>query len=99
MSNITSGTPSVEPVIGSLEGLVAPNCPVALDSDEGSAYANSLFAKLKALTAEAHAITRRYKQQTSESRALMEESLLKLQNLLYEKQHLEKEIEKCREYG
>lgn len=88
-----------DPVINALSGLVAPNCSIALDSEEGQAYANSLFAKLKALHRQAHATVRQYKQQTSEARALMDESLLKLQNLLYEKRHLEKEIEKCREYG
>ncbi|PVF94741.1 hypothetical protein CPB86DRAFT_712571 [Serendipita vermifera] len=94
-----SHIPEVEPVINSLSSLVAPNCPIALDSDEGQAYANSLFAKLKALNRQAHGTVRQYKQQTTESRASMEESLLKLQNLLYEKRHLEREIEKCKEYA
>jgi THO complex subunit 5 len=94
-----SNIPEVEPVISSLAALVAPNCPIALDSDEGQAYANALFAKLKALNRQAHATVRQYKQKTAESRASMEESLLKLQNLLYEKRHLEREIEKCKEYA
>jgi THO complex subunit 5 len=88
-----------DPVINALANLVAPNCTIVLDSEEGQAYADSLFAKLKALNRQAHATVREYKQETSEARALMDESLLKLQNLLYEKRHLEKEIEKCREYG
>lgn len=88
-----------DPVIDALTSLVAPNCPILLNSEEGQAYASSLFAKLKALNRQANTTVREYKQETSEARALMDESLLKLQNLLYEKRHLEKEIEKCREYG
>ncbi|CCA70491.1 hypothetical protein PIIN_11853 [Serendipita indica DSM 11827] len=91
--------PNAAPILTSLSALVAPNCPIALDSPEGQAYADSLFAHLKALNREAHAVVQRSKQLTASSRALMDERLLKLQNLLYEKRHLEKEIEKCQEYG
>ena len=91
--------PNAAPALTSLSALVAPNCPIALDSSEGQAYADSLFASLAALNREAHMVVQQSKQLTAVSRALMDESLLKLQNLLYEKRHLEKEIEKCQEYG
>jgi THO complex subunit 5 len=99
MAPFESRIPDAEPVINALISLVEPNYPFSLDSEEGQAYANAMFAKLKSLNRQAHATVRQYKQETSDVRASMDESLLKLQNLLYEKRHLEMEIEKCRQYG
>ncbi|KIM29526.1 hypothetical protein M408DRAFT_15864 [Serendipita vermifera MAFF 305830] len=99
MAPLESSIPDAEPVITALAGLVAPNYPFSLDSEEGQAYANAMFAKLKSLNRQAHAIVRQYKQETATVRASMDESLLELQNLLYEKRHLEMEIDKCRQYG
>jgi len=99
MGPFDSKIPDAEPVINALRDLVAPNSPFSLESEEGQAYANAMLAKLKSLNRQAHATVRQYKQQTADVRASMDESLLKLQNLLYEKRHLEMEIEKCRQYG
>ncbi|KAG8834887.1 hypothetical protein FRC17_006632 [Serendipita sp. 399] len=99
MTALEPRIPDAEPTLNALSALVAPNCAIALNSTEGQAYADSLFAHLKSLHREAHATVRHHKQQTASARALMDESLLKLQNLRYERRHLEKEIENCREYG
>lgn len=99
MAPLDSSIPDAEPVITALAGLVAPNYAFSLDSEEGQAYANAMFAKLKSLNRQAHATVRQYKEETANVRASMDESLLKLQNLLYEKRHLEMEIDKCRQYG
>ncbi|OAX43480.1 hypothetical protein K503DRAFT_847146 [Rhizopogon vinicolor AM-OR11-026] len=61
--------------------------------------ANALVARLKALNRNANATTRSCKQATTEARHDMDQTHLGLQNLLYEKRHLEKEIDKCRQFA
>ena len=61
--------------------------------------AGALFARLKALNRAANAATRTHKQATSDARHDMDQTHLGLQNYLYEKRHLEREIEKCRQFA
>ncbi|KAG1755676.1 Fms-interacting protein-domain-containing protein [Suillus lakei] len=61
--------------------------------------ANALVARLKALNRNANAATRACKQSTTEARHDMDQTHLGLQNLLYEKRHLEREIDKCRQFA
>ena len=61
--------------------------------------AGALFARLKALNRSANHATRAHKQATVDARHEMDQTYLGLQNLLYEKRHLEREIEKCRQFA
>jgi len=61
--------------------------------------AGALLARLKALNRNANAATRVHKQATSDARQEMDQTHLGLQNLLYEKRHLEREIDKCRQFA
>ncbi|KAF7976277.1 hypothetical protein HWV62_7172 [Athelia sp. TMB] len=61
--------------------------------------ASALVARLKALNRNANAATRDHKQATAEARQEMDQTHLGLQNLLYEKRHLEREIDKCRQFA
>ena len=61
--------------------------------------AGALFARLKALNRSANHATRAHKQATADARHEMDQTYLGLQNLLYEKRHLEREIEKCRQFA
>ena len=85
-------------VIDGLRGLVSSgylNHDIALVNTR----AGALFARLKALNRSANAATRTHKQATAETRHDMDQTYLGLQNLLYEKRHLEREIEKCRQFA
>lgn len=57
-----------------------------------------LFARLKALHREASLQALSAKASATQHRSNMDQASLELQNLVYEKQHLEQEIQKCREY-
>ncbi|KZT39604.1 hypothetical protein SISSUDRAFT_1045276 [Sistotremastrum suecicum HHB10207 ss-3] len=59
----------------------------------------ALLAWLKALHRSANVATRAIKQQTAEARLAMDQTHLGLQNLLYERRHLEREIDKCRQFA
>ena len=61
--------------------------------------AGALFARLKALNRDANAAARARKQVTADARHDMDQTDLRLQNLLYEKRHLEREIDKCRQFA
>ena len=61
--------------------------------------AMALIGRLKSLNRAANNATRLHKDVTAEARLEMDESHLQLQNLLYEKRHLEREIEKCRQFA
>ncbi|KAF5369920.1 hypothetical protein D9758_001036 [Tetrapyrgos nigripes] len=60
---------------------------------------NSLFSCLKSLNRTANLATRATKEETAVARQEMDQAHLGLQNLLYEKRHLEREIEKCRQFA
>lgn len=61
--------------------------------------AMALVGRLKSLNRTANTSTRIHKEATSAARQDMDQSHLGLQNLLYEKRHLEREIEKCRQFA
>jgi len=61
--------------------------------------AMALTARLKSLYRDANTATRNSKDETAAARQEMDQSHLNLQNLLYEKRHLEREIEKCRQFA
>ena len=69
------------------------------DYDSLHIRAGALFARLKALNRAANAATRSHKQTTADARTEMDQTHLGLQNLLYEKRHLEREIDKCRHFA
>ncbi|KAI0729431.1 Fms-interacting protein-domain-containing protein [Fomitopsis betulina] len=90
--------PVPDPVVDSLRALVDPSL---LPPDLAAAHirAGALFARLKALNRAANGATRAQKQATADARLQMDHTYLGLQNLLYEKRHLEREIEKCRQFA
>ncbi|KAF6762127.1 THO complex, subunit 5, partial [Ephemerocybe angulata] len=59
----------------------------------------ALIGRIKYLNRVANTATRQKKETTAEARQEMDQSHLGLQNLLYEKRHLEREIEKCRQFA
>lgn len=61
--------------------------------------ASALLARLKALNRTANLATRTHKQATADAKQDMDQTHLDLQNLLYEKRHLEREIDKCRQFA
>ncbi|KAJ3722937.1 Fms-interacting protein-domain-containing protein [Lentinula raphanica] len=75
--------------------------PAYADSDAQSLLIRSsaLVSCLKSLNRAANTATRTKKDETTAARQEMDQSHLGLQNLLYEKRHLEREIEKCRQFA
>ncbi|TFK28722.1 hypothetical protein FA15DRAFT_664757 [Coprinopsis marcescibilis] len=71
----------------------------ATDATAIHVQAMALIGRLKALNRAANTATRLRKDDTAASRQEMDHSHLGLQNLLYEKRHLEREIEKCRQFA
>lgn len=94
----TGVPPSPDEVIDKLRDLVSQN---HLDQDTAAMHirAMALIGRLKSLNRAANTATRVRKDKTAESRHDMDQSHLGLQNLLYEKRHLEREIEKCRQFA
>ncbi|OCH94065.1 hypothetical protein OBBRIDRAFT_817417 [Obba rivulosa] len=90
--------PSPDPVVDLLRDLVSS---AYLNHDPATMHirAGALFARLKALNRAANAAARAHKQATADARQEMDHTYLGLQNLLYEKRHLEREIEKCRQFA
>ena len=87
--------PSSEIVVDKLRDLVSSDD----SSNDVHIHATALFARLKALNRSANAATRAHKQATADARHDMDQTYLGLQNLQYEKRHLEREIEKCRQFA
>ncbi|KAI0092675.1 Fms-interacting protein-domain-containing protein [Irpex rosettiformis] len=90
--------PSPDAVVESLRDL-ASSTYLNHDGSLIHIRAGALFARLKALNRAANVATREHKQATSDMRHDMDQTHLSLQNLLYEKRHLEREIEKCRQFA
>ncbi|KZT24486.1 hypothetical protein NEOLEDRAFT_1134859 [Neolentinus lepideus HHB14362 ss-1] len=90
--------PSPDQLIDRLRDTVSPKYA---DQDTASMHirAGALFSRLKAINRAANAATRTHKQATADARHEMDQTHLGLQNLLYEKRHLEREIEKCRQFA
>ena len=91
-------TPSSDEVLERLRDLVSPS---HLQHDAAALHirAMALLGRLKSLHRASNTATRLAKEKTAEARQEMDQSHLNLQNLLYEKRHLEREIEKCRQFA
>ncbi|KAF9568885.1 hypothetical protein CPC08DRAFT_739343 [Agrocybe pediades] len=90
--------PSPDDVLDKLRDL---SSPAFLQQDTAAMHirAMALVGRLKTLNRAAHNATRLKKEETAAARQEMDQSDLNLQNLLYEKRHLEREIEKCRQFA
>jgi len=90
--------PSPDEVLDKLRDLVSPSY---LQQDTAAMHirAMALIGRLKSLYRAANTATRSKKEETAAARQEMDQSHLHLQNLLYEKRHLEREIEKCRQFA
>ena len=86
-------------VIQHLLRLTDPSTTASYDPQVVQTRAIALFGQLKAHNRAANGQTRSHKQATAEARTQMDQAHLALQNLLYEKRHLEREIEKCRQFA
>lgn len=86
-------------VVQHLHGLTDPSTITNYDPQVIQTRAMALFGQLKAHNRAANAQTRSHKQATADARTQMDQAHLVLQNLLYEKRHLEREIEKCRQFA
>ncbi|KAI0269155.1 Fms-interacting protein-domain-containing protein [Gloeopeniophorella convolvens] len=91
--------PSPDHVVDALQQLAAAQPDNDADPTLLHIRAGALFARLKALNRDANAAARAHKQVTADARQDMDQTHLRLQNLLYEKRHLEREIEKCRQFA
>ncbi|KAF7332224.1 THO complex subunit 5 [Mycena kentingensis (nom. inval.)] len=69
------------------------------DPDVTSIKSTVLLARLKGLNRDANAATRAAKNETAAVRQDLEKEHLGFQNSQYEKRHLEREIEKCRQFS
>ncbi|KAJ7068290.1 Fms-interacting protein-domain-containing protein [Mycena amicta] len=89
-------TEQYDKVVDALESLVVDP---TIDPAVAHVRASALNARLKAILRAANAATRAAKALTAAARQDMDQSDLGLQNLHYEKRHLEREIEKCRQFA
>lgn len=90
--------PSPDTVVDNLRDLVTSSY-LNHESTAIHIRAGALFARLKALNRSANTATRAHKQATADARHEMDQTYLSLQNFQYEKRHLEREIEKCRQFA
>ncbi|KAG6814193.1 hypothetical protein H0H92_000870 [Tricholoma furcatifolium] len=90
--------PNTDDVVDKLRDLVSQN-HLSQDAAVVHIRAMALMARLKALHRTCNTATRVRKEATAAARQEMDQSHLGLQNLLYEKRHLEREIEKCRQFA
>jgi len=88
--------PAAEPLLTHIKNLASPNNP---DLETLSIKALASFARLKAINRESHAAVRAHKLATTDARLAMDQTHLDMQNLMYEKRHLENEIEKCTQFA
>lgn len=93
--------PDTSSFISELQDIVDPNDQQ--DTSDGSSeterYAPLLFSRLRDLTRRVNAVMRVHKELALDAREDADLALLQLQNLLYEKRHLQKEIDRCRGFG
>ncbi|KAF8812419.1 hypothetical protein BYT27DRAFT_7231379 [Phlegmacium glaucopus] len=90
--------PPSDEVLDKLRELVSPS---HFQHDAAALHirAMALMGRLKSLHRGSNTATRLAKEKTADARQEMDQSHLNLQNLLYEKRHLEREIEKCRQFA
>lgn len=84
--------------IDTFRSLVSDDQP-SKDSSTLQIQAGALIARLKALNRTTNAAAQAHRLATAQARVEMDQAHLGLQNLLYEKRHLEREIEKCRQFA
>ncbi|ELU45843.1 FimP domain-containing protein [Rhizoctonia solani AG-1 IA] len=87
---------SIDELLQELDTLVAPSSSVPHDVTRNAS--SSITAQLRDHSRQLTNIVREAKQNSSEDRLMKDEAHLGLQNLLYERRHLEREIEKCRQF-
>ena len=85
--------PDTTPILHELAQIVGPN---ANDSEPDVL---DLFVRSKHIMRQVNNVIKAHKDATIQSRAEMDAVLLVLQNLLYEKRHIEREITRCQEFG
>jgi len=85
--------PDTTPILHELALIVGPN---ANDSEPDVL---DLFVRSKHLMRQVNNVVKAHKDATIHARAEMDAVLLVLQNLLYEKRHVEREITRCQEFG
>ncbi|KAI5893266.1 uncharacterized protein SCHCODRAFT_02621295 [Schizophyllum commune H4-8] len=88
---------SANDAIRALEDLVSS--PPIADPALLRIRSSALIARLKSVHRTANAVSQARRAQTAEARTEMDAAHLRLQNLLYEKRHLEREIDKCRQFA
>ena len=87
---------AAEPILDTLRDLSAES---PSDAAKGASPAGALFARLKAVNRASNAAAAKRREATAEARNKINETNLGLQNLMYERRYLEKEIEKCRSFA
>jgi THO complex subunit 5 len=87
---------SIDELLQELDTLVSPNSALAHDIVRNAS--GSITAQLRDHLRQLMGIVRDAKQHSSEARLMKDQAHLGLQNLLYERRHLEREIEKCRQF-
>ncbi|KAG9101585.1 hypothetical protein FS749_005465 [Ceratobasidium sp. UAMH 11750] len=87
----------VDTLLEELDSLVSPTS--SLPHDVVRSSAGSITAQLRDHSRQLTTIVRDAKQHSSEIRLSKDQAQLGLQNLLYERRHLEREIEKCRQFN
>ncbi|VDC07313.1 unnamed protein product [Peniophora sp. CBMAI 1063] len=95
---MVAAAPSPDAVLDRIRELVEAD-PVNEDPAALNVRGYALLARLKALNRQANAATKEHKLATAAARTTVNQTHLGLQNLLYEKRHLEREIEKCRQFA
>jgi THO complex subunit 5 len=87
---------AVDALLQELDSLVSPTS--SLPHDVVRSSSGSITAQLRDHSRQLTAIVRDAKQHSSEIRLSKDQAQLGLQNLLYERRHLEREIDKCRQF-
>ncbi|KAF7301691.1 THO complex subunit 5 [Mycena indigotica] len=98
MSSLTPNHPDqYDQVIDAFESIIISEN--GIDPDVARIHGLALSARLKSILRNSNTATRSAKALTAAARQDMDQSNLGLQNLHYEKRHLEREIEKCRQFA
>ncbi|KAH7343814.1 Fms-interacting protein-domain-containing protein [Rhizoctonia solani] len=88
---------SIDELLHELDTLVSPSSSLPHDVIRNAS--GSITAQLRDHSRQLTNIVREAKQCSSEDRLMKDQAHLGLQNLLYERRHLEREIEKCRQFN
>ncbi|CAE6461656.1 unnamed protein product [Rhizoctonia solani] len=88
---------SIDELLQELDTLVSPSSSLPHDVIRNAS--GSITAQLRDHSRQLTNIVREAKQCSSEDRLMKDQAHLGLQNLLYERRHLEREIEKCRQFN